>query len=110
MYDYKAIIDKVIDGDTLDLRVNLGFGLFLEDRFRLARIDCPEMNTPEGIQARDYVTQFELQSVIVKTPEKPKDKYGRFLAIIHLQDGRCLNDELLSKGFAKPMKGANIDC
>ena len=55
---YRALVVKVVDGDTLDLYVDLGFGNFREQRFRLKNVDCPELPTLEGKAARDYTAAW----------------------------------------------------
>jgi len=87
---YQARIVEVVDGDTFDLMIDLGFNTFTKQRMRLYGIDAPEMRTQAGRQlAYDlsmvYANAF---NVIVQSVEAPKskqfrDKYGRFLAIIY---------------------------
>jgi micrococcal nuclease len=101
MYEYNAQIINVIDGDTLDLKVDLGFYTFIENRFRLPRINTPELSTLEGISAKEFVQQFTGVSCIIQTTKNPKDKYGRFLAEIFV-GGINLSDELIRLGYAKP--------
>ena len=87
---YQAKIVEVIDGDTFDLMIDLGFNNFTKQRMRLYGIDAPEMRTQAGRKlAYDlsmvYANAF---GVIVQSVEAPKskqfrDKYGRYLAIIY---------------------------
>jgi endonuclease YncB( thermonuclease family) len=86
---YQAQIVEVIDGDTFDLMIDLGFCNFTKQRMRLYGIDAPEMRTQAGKDLkRRLVENYYLAPVIVQSVEAPKskqfrDKYGRFLAIIY---------------------------
>jgi endonuclease YncB( thermonuclease family) len=86
---YQAQIVEVIDGDTFDLMIDLGFNTFTKQRMRLYGIDAPEMRTKAGKDLRvSMVTKHLFSHVIVQSVEAPKskqfrDKYGRFLAIIY---------------------------
>lgn len=112
-YVYKARIINVVDGDTLDMQVDLGFYTYIKHRFRLARIDTPELNSTDAEQrtkakeAKAYVEQFNGQDVLIKSFKK--DKYGRFLAEVYLlfEDVflECLNDKLVTAGHAVIWRG-----
>jgi endonuclease YncB( thermonuclease family) len=86
---YQAKIVEVVDGDTFDLMIDLGFNNFTKQRMRLYGIDAPEMRTQAGKDLkRRLVENYYLAPVIVQSVEAPKskqfrDKYGRFLAIIY---------------------------
>ena len=86
---YQAKIVEVVDGDTFDLMIDLGFNTFTHQRMRLYGIDAPEMRTKAGKDLRvSMVTKHLFSHVIVQSVEAPKskqfrDKYGRFLAIIY---------------------------
>jgi micrococcal nuclease len=87
---YQAQIVEVIDGDTFDLMIDLGFNTFTKQRMRLYGIDAPEMRTQAG---KDLAWNLSMQypgslPVIVQSVEAPKskqfrDKYGRFLAVVY---------------------------
>jgi len=99
---YQAKIVEVIDGDTFDLMIDLGFGVFTQQRMRLYGIDAPEMKTDAGKDLqRRLVENYYLAHVIVQSIEAPKskqfrDKYGRFLAIIY--DAWPLNPKAIANG------------
>ena len=111
LYTYKAYVERVIDGDTLKLEIQTGFGLRFTDKFRLKGIDCPEMDTPEGVRAKKFV-ESELASsefVTVKSSVSArKEKWGRWLVdIFYSKAGNggdrslhYLNEMLLDKGHA----------
>lgn len=112
MYQYMAKVDKIVDGDTIDVVIDLGFKITTHQRIRLARINTPETYNvkkdseeyKKGMEAKQFVEQrlaannFEIK---LET-EKVTEKYGRYIGTIWLADSELtLNDELVSKGFAK---------
>lgn len=110
MYQYKIKkITKVIDGDTVDLDIDLGFGITVSHRIRLKGINAPETKTLDleeknkGIQARLWLEKElskEGQWIIETTKE---DKYGRILGTLYLiGDSVTLNEKMLNEGIAKP--------
>jgi micrococcal nuclease len=58
MYEYLAKLDRVIDGDTVALRIELGFHVTVTEHVRILRVDCPEIGTPEGKDARDFTAHW----------------------------------------------------
>jgi len=114
-FTYAATVTKVIDGDTIDCLVDLGFNTFLKERFRLYGIDTPE-KTSTNIELKSLAheaTKFVRDSIDGKqvTLETfAKDKYGRWLAKVHLlSDIATINEQLVSLGLAKPYFGNNKD-
>lgn len=98
-YEYTATVENVVDGDTLDLSVDLGFKIKTAQRVRLARIDTPERNQPGYAMAKDFVRDATLKkTVLVKTYKA--SKFGYYLADITLADGRNLNDTLVQAQLA----------
>ncbi len=96
---YPCCIVRVIDGDTIDVDVDHGFGVFTRQRIRLAGVDCPEIGTPGGRAAREAVltwADFPLQTLVAYSK---KDKYGRRIADLEM-DGDRLSDELVKRGLA----------
>jgi len=113
LFTYSATVTKVIDGDTIDCLVDLGFNTFLKERFRLYGIDTPE-KTSSNIELKALAheaTKFVRDSidgkqVILET--FAKDKYGRWLAKVHLSDTLVtINEQLVTLGLAKPYFGNN---
>lgn len=97
MFCYKAKLIEVIDGDTVDLQIDLGFSVCISERFRLYGIDAPEMKTEAGkiakawLQATLFGKELFVQTIKAKRGAKA-DKYGRFLAILHFdQNAMALN-------------------
>ena len=91
MFSYAAKLIEVIDGDTVDLLVDLGFGIHVKERFRLYGIDAPEMPTEAGKIAKAYLesilgTAIELYVAtrkMIRRPQEKTDKYGRYLAVLY---------------------------
>ncbi len=113
MFTYNAKLLKVVDGDTVDLRVDLGFNVFTEQRFRLKGINCPELHSKDaeekkrGAAARDYLTSLisgEGQLVVTTFLDK-QEKYGRFLAELSNASGEDVNEEMVKAGHAVPYDG-----
>jgi len=110
MYQYKIKkINRVIDGDTVDLDIDLGFGITISHRVRLKDIDAAETRTKdleekaEGIKARLWLEKElsrEGEWIIDTTKE---DKYGRILGTLYLVgDPVTVNERMLNEGIAKP--------
>ena len=82
MYEYKANVVRAVDGDTVDLLVDLGFGTFIKERFRLYGIDAPETRTRDqdekirGIEAKRWLIS-RLQGVFDLRIRTYKDKKGK---------------------------------
>ena len=102
-YTYRATVLRIIDADTLHLKVDAGFYISLEIRVRLSGIDAPELSTPEGKRARDYVKSVAPpgSDVVIETAKDPTDKYGRWLARLFIGNV-AVNDDLIKRGLAKP--------
>lgn len=104
MYEYKARIESVVDGDTIDAVIDLGFKINTRQRLRLARIDTPERGQDGYAQARDFVTWAVLEKLVTIRTEKVS-KWGYYIAEVTLPDGRNLSDALIEAGLAKPYDG-----
>lgn len=111
---YRAEVVKVIDGDTLLLRLDLGFQVWKEQRIRLAHIDTPSLKEDGGPEAYEYTqTQLAKAKVVVVRTGKI-DIYGRYVGDVFFstneddtwekvyQTGAWLNRELLTFGHARP--------
>jgi micrococcal nuclease len=112
LYTYSAKFVKVIDGDTIDVDIDLGFGMWLHSkRLRLYGLDTPEKNTPEGVKAKQFTIDWVGKSMtkdgtlVIRTLSDKPDKYGRILASVYGSTSVSLNDELLSSGNAKAYFG-----
>jgi endonuclease YncB( thermonuclease family) len=115
LYVYKALVKEVKDGDTIVLDIDCGFDIWLRDvTSRFMRINAFETklstNTTaemkqKGLQGKEFVkSTINGKQIIVKTFKDVKEKYGRILGEIFYKSGENwinLNDELVTKGFAK---------
>jgi endonuclease YncB( thermonuclease family) len=117
-YTYAATVEKVVDGDTLRAVIDLGFGATVREKLRLRGINCPELGTPDGEQAKKFVQELlpAGSRVVLHSNKTRTEKYGRFLADIFylgsdstaeeiIAGGTYLNQELLDKGHAVSMAG-----
>jgi endonuclease YncB( thermonuclease family) len=111
MYTYKAYLERVIDGDTLLVNIDVGVSVFFEQRLRLRGLDAPELGTSQGATAKKFVENRlkDCDFLIIKT--HGSDKYDRYLVdVIYLKgvdnednvlrEGTFLNNELLEEGLA----------
>jgi micrococcal nuclease len=103
MFTYNATITHVVDGDTVDAFIDLGFGIHHVLRLRLNGIDTPEVSSQAGRDARDYVRTLLEGKAVVLTTFKP-DKYGRYLADI-VVNGIDFNASLVEQGYAREYDG-----
>ena len=104
-YIYKATIERVVDGDTIDVTLDLGFDVRLhKQRCRLAGIDTPESRTRDlaekklGLDAKERLKQLCIGSITIKS--FGKGKYGRILAIPYTEDGKDICQLLIKEGHA----------
>jgi len=88
MYEYRCKVVKIIDGDTVDVDIDLGFGVWLKkERIRMFGIDTPESRTRDldekkyGLMAKDYITRLldDEGGIVLKTHKDAEGKYGRIL-------------------------------
>jgi endonuclease YncB( thermonuclease family) len=105
LYTYQAFVEKVVDGDTLKVHIDLGFANWTRQTLRLRGIDCPEVGTKEGDAAKAFVQSYlkEADQVIIRSSKS--DKYDRYLADVFIPqadgtDDIFLNNLLLEKGHA----------
>ena len=105
MYNYKAHIKAVYDGDTVTAVVDLGFLHYQEMKLRLYGIDTPELRgseREEGLKVRDIVRDLILdKEVEIHSYKDKQGKYGRYLATI-IVDGINVNQWLVDNGHAEP--------
>lgn len=90
----------MVDGDTFDLMVDLGFGSFYKLRVRLHGIDVPEISTPEGKAATQAVRSWLSGALIVKS-YKNRRTFERWECEVWEQDGASLAEHLAAEGFIK---------
>lgn len=117
MYEYNASLKRVIDGDTVDMNIDLGFDVWVVKRVRLHHVDTPEKRTRDllekhfGYIASDFVVSKLLgaEKMVIKTSiDGPTDKYGRVLGEIWVNDDTTsINDQLIEKHYAVKYEGQN---
>jgi|TARA_B100001758_G_C18083184_1_gene439299 micrococcal nuclease len=112
MYEYRCKIVKIIDGDTVDVDIDLGFGVWMhKERIRLYGIDTPESRTRDldekkyGLIAKGWIEKFmpvgSMQTLI--TQKDKSGKFGRILGKFRVNDGHydiILNDWMISNHHA----------
>jgi micrococcal nuclease len=113
MYNYRAQVANVVDGDTLDLNIDLGLEVHVQTRVRLAGLNAPERGTPEGTAATLFVKMWTAEvangDVRITTVKDRKEKFGRYLAYIHpftdLGLPVSLNQAMIQAGHALTWDG-----
>jgi|TARA_B110000971_G_scaffold217293_1_gene253887 micrococcal nuclease len=121
MYEYKVKVVRVIDGDTVDVDIDLGFGIWLrKERVRIMGIDTPESRTRDkvekkfGLASKAKLKQLLKDGAILKTQvskkgEDMKGKFGRILGDFILDDGRKVTEVLIDEGHAVAYFGGSKD-
>ena len=110
LYNYKGKILSAYDCDTLTILFDLGFNISIKEKCRLHEIDAPEIrgkNQQEkdlAIKGRDFVRELIVGETVEITTYKP-GKFGRMLIKVYIDDGQCLNDLLVEKGYARKYDG-----
>lgn len=110
-YVYHAQLVEVIDGDTVQLLIDLGFEITHRIIVRLDGVNAPEIKTAKGKQAREFV-QKELKNSYLVVETKKRGKYGRYIAGIHyhkkfsdysdiMTHGKNISTELLNRKLAR---------
>jgi micrococcal nuclease len=111
IYIYKSELIRVVDGDTVDLIIDLGFDTSRKERFRLYGIDAPEMRTEAGKEAKAWLWEAlqPLEAIYVQTiqlsTKAKRDKYGRFLAVLYDD----LGDIDANRAMKTPVSPASIN-
>ena len=106
MYEYKAHINRIVDGDTVDVDIDLGFGVWLRDeRVRIMGIDTPESRTSDSVEkVFGLAAKARLKELLGKTATlvckeyDAKGKFGRILGDFTTIDGRMVTDVMIEEG------------
>jgi micrococcal nuclease len=110
-YCYRGNVRRVVDGDTVDVAVDLGFYTIAVLRFRLDGINAPELHAQDlgerarGIAARDRLAQMLPAGALVTLRSMKTEKYGRWLAQVIAADGTDVAAQLLIEGLAARYDG-----
>lgn len=107
---YVKKVSKVVDGDTIDVDIDLGFDISFSSRVRLAGIDTPESRTTDrmekslGIESKDYLKKAidASKTVVIKTEKMDSsEKYGRILGWVFLDGSEIsINQKMIDEGYA----------
>jgi micrococcal nuclease len=111
MYEYFVKeVKGVVDGDTIDVIIDLGFDILFASRVRLAGIDTPESRTTDkaekalGLESKEYLKKQlkDAKSVIIKTEKiNSSEKFGRILGWLYINgDTESINDKMINDGYA----------
>jgi micrococcal nuclease len=111
MYEYYVRkVENVVDGDTIDVLIDLGFDILFQSRVRLAGIDTPESRTRDlaekalGLESKEYLKKQikDAKSVVIKTEKMDSsEKYGRILGWLYINDDtESINDKMINDGYA----------
>ena len=111
MYEYFVKeVKNVVDGDTIDVIIDLGFDILFSSRVRLAGIDTPESRTTDkaekalGLESKDYLKKHlkDAKSVVIKTEKmNSSEKFGRILGWLYVNgDTESVNDKMINDGYA----------
>ena len=121
MYEYKCKVVRVVDGDTVDVDIDLGFGIWLrKERVRIMGIDTPESRTRDkvekafGLASKAKLKELLKNGAILKTQvskkgEDMKGKFGRILGDFILEDDRKVTEVLIEEGHAVAYFGGAKD-
>jgi micrococcal nuclease len=111
MYEYFVKeVKNVVDGDTIDVIIDLGFDILFASRVRLAGIDTPESRTTDkaekalGIEAKEYLKKQlkDAKSVVIRTEKMDSsEKYGRILGWLYINgESESINNKMINDGYA----------
>jgi micrococcal nuclease len=106
VFRYKALVLRVVDGDTISVAIDLGFNLVLQTKIRLAGIDAAELRdkttSEKALAAKKYAEERLLNKEVILKSLKT-EKYGRYLAFIYFEgEKESFNDKMVREGFAVP--------
>ena len=119
MYEYRAKINKVVDGDTVDVDIELGFDIVLTgQRVRIMGIDTPESRTSDpvekvfGLAAKNRLKELLGPTAVLKTQiekdgDDAKGKFGRILGDFVAPDGRMVTEIMIEEGHCVPYFGGS---
>jgi micrococcal nuclease len=114
VYYYNAQVQKIVDGDTFDVLIDLGFETFRKARVRLYGVNTPESRTKNleekkmGLAAKEFTDQWITavnNKVKIETILDKNEKYGRVLARVWNEEGACLNSDIVASGLAREYYG-----
>ena len=119
MYEYRVNVTRVVDGDTVDVDIDLGFGVWLKDeRVRIMGIDTPESRTRDKVEKKFGLAskarlkellgkKSVLKTQVSKKGEDMKGKFGRILGDFVAPDGRLVTEIMTEGGYCVPYFGGS---
>jgi micrococcal nuclease len=116
MYEYRCTVLRVVDGDTVDVDIDLGFGVWIrKERVRIMGIDAPESRTRDlveklfGLAAKKRLGEILGETAILRTqkPGKSDEKFGRILGDFVADDGKMITEILIEEGHCVPYFGGS---
>ena len=116
MYTYFVkSVDRVVDGDTIDISIDLGFDLTKKERVRLAGIDTPEKRTKDqkekemGYQATEFLEMHLMEAKKLTVKTEKEGKFGRMLGWLYKSetDTTSINQIMIDKGYAWAYDGGS---
>ena len=119
MYEYRVNVTRVVDGDTVDVDIDLGFGVWLKDeRVRIMGIDTPESRTRDKVEKKFGLAskarlkellgkKSVLKTQVSKKGEDMKGKFGRILGDFIAPDGRLVTEIMTEGGYCVPYFGGS---
>lgn len=105
IWEYPCVVERVIDGDTYVLTLDLGLHIFRRESCRLLGVNAPEVSTEAGRAVREWARGRVPAGTMGVYRSQELDKYGRPLGRLVLADGTDISDELLRLGYVVEMKG-----
>jgi endonuclease YncB( thermonuclease family) len=107
LYTYRLDVRRVIDGDTIEANIDLGFNMLHKCSIRVYGVNCPEMKTAEGKTAKQYTEQWieKYKDKLIVNVASKADKYGRALAAVLAVDSEKKETHLLSSDLIRDGHG-----
>ncbi len=106
LYNYKAKVLRIVDGDTVNLEIDMGMKIYFKSNCRLSGINAPELSSTDvviresAIKSKEYLAMLLPINSIVDLKSISLDKYGRSIGKITTNEGVVVNDEMIKSGNA----------
>jgi len=115
LFTYRGVVKRVVDGDTVDAQLDLGFGILMNQRFRIMDLDTPETWRPKSIAEKEHGTaateranELLIGHLLIFKSTKVPQIYGRYGAHITLPDDRDFATVMIEEGFSKKESYENV--
>ena len=121
LYQYAVTVRRVVDGDTVNVDIDLGFGVILRDQgVRIKGVDTPKIRTSDreekafGMAAKHYVsnhlpsdTRQIMKTILDRDGDAVRGKFGRILADFYVADGKMLSESIIEEHHGVPYEGGD---